>query len=455
MRHIHFIGIGGTGISSIARVLLDKGFVVTGSDRILSPLALDLEIHGAHVFEGHDAANIKGADIVVRSSAVPDSNVEVIAARQAGIPVLKRSDFLGTLLHDHTSIAVAGTHGKTTTTAMTAFCLTAMALDPSYIIGGVSKNLATNAHAGQGPHFVIEADEYDRMFMGLKPEVIILTNVEYDHPDCYPTPAIYLQAFADFIKTLKSEGSIIACADYARTSELIANKPADARAFTYGFSNTADYQAVKIKINAVGSFDYDVTFQKAPLCQVSLQVPGEHNVRNSLAVLAAIHALGLPVDQAAAHLHRFTGTGRRFDVIGETRGITFVDDYAHHPSKITATLSAARSRYPGRRLVALWQPHTYSRTKTLAADFIRSLELADVAVVTEVYPAREPVESFSSAELVAQMTNKEAYFCKTLDDSVVLLEKKLLPGDVLLVLSAGDADTVGKRVLHDLQERKS
>jgi UDP-N-acetylmuramate--alanine ligase len=248
---------------------------------------------------------------------------------------------------------------------------------------------------------------------------------------------------------------IIACADYAHSSELLPNKPADARAFTYGFSDTADYQAVNIKINVVGSFDYDVTFHKAPLCQVSLQVPGEHNVRNSLAVLAAIHALGLPVDQAATHLHRFTGTGRRFDVIGETRGITFVDDYAHHPSKITATLSAARSRYPGRRLVALWQPHTYSRTKTLAADFIRSLELADAVVVTEVYPAREPVESFSSAELVAQMTNKEAYFCKTLDDSVVLLEKKLLPGDVLLVLSAGDADTVGKRVLHDLQERKS
>jgi UDP-N-acetylmuramate--alanine ligase len=455
MTHIHLIGIGGTGISSIARVLLEKGYKVTGSDRVLSPLALDLEIAGARVYEGHDASHIKGANIVVRSSAIPDSNVEVVAARQAGIPVLKRSEFLGTILRDHVGIAIAGSHGKTTTTAMMAFCLNSLAQDPSYIIGGVSKDLSSNAHAGEGKHFVIEADEYDRMFMGLNPEVVLLTNVEYDHPDCYPTPADYLQAFKEFIGTMQPNGLLFACTDFVHTSELISAKPASVRAFTYGLSETADFRAMNCSVNKYGSYDYDMVHQGKVVCKVSLQVPGEHNVRNSLAVLAVIQELGLPVEMAALNMHKFSGTGRRFDIIGEANGVTFVDDYAHHPSKISATLSAAKTRFPGRRLVALWQPHTYTRTKTLAADFIRSLDLADVAVVTEVYPAREPVEDFSSSELVAKMTGKEAYFCKTLDNAVELLEEKLLPGDILLVLSAGDADTVGKRVLHDRKERKS
>jgi UDP-N-acetylmuramate--alanine ligase len=455
MTHIHLIGIGGTGISSIARVLLEKGYTVTGSDRILSPLALDLEIHGARVFEGHDARNIEGANIVVRSSAIPDTNVEVIAARKAGIPVLKRSEFLGTLLNDHTGIAVAGSHGKTTTTALMAYCLNRLNLDPSYIIGGVSKDLEGNAHAGQGSYFVIEADEYDRMFMGLNPEIVLLTNVEYDHPDIYPTPADYQQAFVDFIHTIKRNGLLIACADFANTPALLAAKPATARAFTYGLSETADYRAVQLSVNAGGAYDYVVTFRGTPLCSVSLQVPGEHNVRNSLVVLAALHALQLPVEAAACALSKFTGTGRRFDIVGEVNGITVVDDYAHHPSKIQATLSAARARFPERRLVAVWQPHTYSRTKTLAADFIRSLAAADVAVVTEVYPAREPIEAFSSAELVQKMNNSESYYCKTLDDTVAFLQKKLLPGDVLLVLSAGDADQVCKRILSWLRERES
>jgi UDP-N-acetylmuramate--alanine ligase len=455
MTHIHLIGIGGTGISSIARVLLEKGYTVTGSDRILSPLALDLEIHGARVYEGHDAKNIEGANIVVRSSAIPDTNVEVVAARKAGVPVLKRSEFLGTLLNDHIGIAVAGSHGKTTTTALMAFSLNRLELDPSYIIGGVSKDLVGNAHAGQGKYFVIEADEYDRMFMGLNPEIVILTNVEYDHPDIYPTPADYQQAFVDFIKTIKRNGLLIACADFENTPALLSAKPATVRSFTYGLSESADYRAEQLAVNSAGGYDYSVTFRGEPLCMVSLQVPGEHNVRNSLAVLAALHALNLSIDSAARAFSKFTGTGRRFDILGEVGGITVVDDYAHHPSKIRATLSAACSRFPGRRLVAVWQPHTYSRTKTLAADFIRSLATADVTVVTEVYPAREPVEAFSSAELVKKMANKESYYCKTLDDTVAFLEKKLLPGDVLLVLSAGDADQVCKRILQWLRERES
>ena len=454
MKRIHLIGIGGTGISSIARVLLEKGYTVTGSDRLLSPLALDLEIRGAHVYEGHDPKNITGADVVVRSSAIPDSNVEVIAARQAGIPVLKRSEFLGSLLAGHTGIAVAGSHGKTTTTALLAFSLNRLGLDPSYIIGGVSKDLSGNAHAGKGNYFVVEADEYDRMFLGLHPGVIVLTNVEYDHPDCYPTPADYLQAFVDFIKTLTPNGLLIACADYPRSTALVRSKPESAQAFTYGLSDASDLQAIRVKTNQNGGFDFDVTFLNSPLCHVSLQIPGEHNVRNCLAVLATLHSLDIPVVEAARAMSQFTGIGRRFEVIGEVGGITIIDDYAHHPSKIQATLSAARSRYPGRRLVAVWQPHTYSRTKALATDFINSFANADVTVVTEVYPAREPVEVFSSAELVQKMTGNESYYCKTLDETTVFLEKKLLSGDVLLVLSAGDANQICTRILFALQERQ-
>jgi UDP-N-acetylmuramate--alanine ligase len=284
---------------------------------------------------------------------------------------------------------------------------------------------------------------------------VILTNVEYDHPDCYPTIADYVQAFVDFVKTMKPRGLLIACAEDANTSTLIAAKPASVRICTYGFSESADYRAQELHTNSAGGFDFTVTFHGTPLCQVSLQVPGEHNVRNSLSVLATIHALGLSVETAALNLAHFSGTGRRFDVIGEVDGITIIDDYAHHPSKILATLSAARSRYPGRRLIAVWQPHTYSRTKALAAEFIRSLAKADITIVTEVYPAREPIEAYSSAELVKKMAGKESFYCKTLDDTVTFLEKKLLPGDVLLVLSAGDADQVCKRIFQWLQERKS
>lgn len=454
--HIHLIGIGGTGISSIARVLLEKGYIVTGSDRTLSPLALELSIHGVKVYEGHAAENIAGANLVVRSSAIPDSNVEVIAAHNAGIPVLKRSDFLGDLMQGQVGITVAGSHGKTTTTALMAFTLTRLSLDPSYIIGGVSKDLEGNAHAGKGEYFVIEADEYDRMFLGLKPQVSIITNVEYDHPDCYPTPADYFEAFTDFTRLLPADGVLITSADDANAAKLVNFVQPGVKTFTYGLSDTATFRAINVVANTRGGFDYDMqeTASGEILTHVSLQIPGEHNVRNSLAVLTAVEALGLPVVTAARNLSAFTGTGRRFEVVGEVEGITIIDDYAHHPSKIHATLSAARSRYPGRRLVAVWQPHTYSRTHALADDFIKSLRSADLTLVTEVYAAREPVEAFSSAELVARMTGRPAFYCKTIDDAVATLKSNLTSGDVLIVLSAGDADQICKRILQYLKERK-
>jgi len=456
MKHIHLIGIGGTGISSIARVLLERGYIVTGSDRTLSPLALDLAIHGAHIYEGHDPANIKGADLVVRSSAIPDNNVEVIAAVASGIPVLKRSDFLADLMKDQVAITVAGSHGKTTTTTLMAYTLNRLNLDPSYIIGGVSKDLSNSAHAGKGVYFVIEADEYDRMFLGLRPHIAIVTNVEYDHPDCYPTPALYREAFADFVKLLPEDGMLVVCKDDEHASKLVNSVQPGTHVITYGYSNDADYQAVNVVANTVGGFDFDVIdhLNNTTLTHVSLQIPGTHNARNSIAILAVINELGFPVEKAAANLSKFTGTGRRFDVIGEANGVTIVDDYAHHPSKISATLAAARARYPKRRLVTVWQPHTYSRTRALEADFIHSLRGSDLTLVTEIYAAREPKEDYSSAELVKKMNDKKAIYCKTLEDAVDQLSATLEPGDVLLVLSAGDADQICKRMLKVLQERE-
>ncbi len=490
--HVHFIGIGGSGLSAIARLLLESGYTVSGSDRALSPLAQELLEAGVHVTIGHDPENVRGADLVVRSSAVPDDNVEVQAARAAGIPVLKRAQFLGRLMEDRLGIAVAGTHGKTTTTAMIAWLLVRLGLDPSYIIGGTAKNLdGRNAHAGKGKAFVIEADEYDRMFLGLNPAVIVVTYLEHDHPDCYPTPQAYYQAFGEFVRRLQPGGMLLLSYDNPEARRLAAEAPEDAFALTYGIASEADYIAENLTSNQNGGYDYDAFWhsseaepgprEKIRLAHVSLQVPGVHNVRNSLAALAVVHRFVLDADEAAIlqeaaqALAAFTGTGRRFDIQGEVNGITVIDDYAHHPTEIQATLAAARARYPERRIWAIWQPHTYSRTRALLADFARSFESADRVIVSEVYPAREKAadfDNFSAAQVVAAMPHPAAsterssagatgrlavsgvQFIPTLDAIGTTLLDQLRPGDVLLVLSAGDADQVSARVLSGLRERK-
>jgi len=455
VKHIHFIGIGGTGLSAIARVLLESGYTVSGSDRLLSTLTRDLAAAGAELYSGHDPANITGADLVVRSSAVPDDNLEVQAARAAGIPVLKRSEFLGQILAAKDTIAVAGTHGKTTTTAMTAWVLQRIGQDPSYIIGGVSKNLHNNAHAGRGRLFVIEADEYDRMFLGLQPRFIILTNLEHDHPDCFPTPQEYRQAFAAFIHLLQPGGTLFLCADDPGAAALAGEAPSGAHVQTYGLAPGAAYHAVDLHPIPGGGFSFQVCYRDQMLTQVSLQVPGEHNVRNALAVLAAVHTLGLSLTAAAQALAEFSGTGRRFDVQGDAWGVTVIDDYAHHPTEIRATLTAARSRYPTRRLWAVWQPHTYSRTRTLQTEFIHSFDSADRIIVTEVYAAREKNPGYSAVQLVAQMPAGRTRFAASLDAAVEQLLEQLQPGDVLIVLSAGDADQISARVLSQLIQREA
>jgi UDP-N-acetylmuramate--alanine ligase len=460
MEHVHLIGIGGSGLSAIARVLLERGMMVSGSDRQPSAMTDALQAAGARVFIGHSSDNILGASVVVRSSAVPDDNVEVQSALQAGIPVHKRSEFLGNLLEGYKVIAVAGTHGKTTTTAMLSWSLTVLGQDPSYIIGGVARDLGTNAHAGKGSHFVIEADEYDHMFLGLNPDVAVVTNIEHDHPDCYPTPEDFYHAFSAFVHRLTPQGILLACSDDPGARRLSDEAKLEGyNVRSYGLNHWAsldgpDYAARDLEINPIGGFSFISVRLGDPsrAVRVALRVPGRHNVSNALAVLAVIDCLGLPLDLAAQALGTYSGSGRRFEVRGERHGVVVIDDYAHHPSEIRATLAAARSRYPGRSIWAVWQPHTYSRTRTLLNDFATAFGDAEQVVVTDIYAAREvsPANGFTSRDVVEALKHPRAHYVPGLSLAADFLLARLQPEAVVLVLSAGDADRISELILQKI-----
>jgi UDP-N-acetylmuramate--alanine ligase len=358
-------------------------------------------------------------------------------------------------------IAVAGTHGKTTTTAMIAWILFALGRDPSFIVGSVVNNLRVNARAGQGGAFVIEADEYDRMFLGLKPRLEVITNLEHDHPDCYPRFEDMYSAFESFVNLLPPDGTLIGCGDDENVLSLLSGaRRKGCHVVSYSLQseltiNSPQWmQARNVKRNDQGGFNFvamtNIGDGVAMSVYVSLQVPGEHNVRNALAALAVAATLGLPLPIAAKALEQFRGTARRFEIKGEKKGITVIDDYAHHPTEIKATLAAARARYPKRRIWAVWQPHTYSRTQALFHEFTKAFKDADEVIVTEVYPSREPIQEFSSAEVVSAMPHASVHFIGTLDETSKYLHKHLRSGDVLIVLSAGDADKVSVDVLAGL-----
>jgi UDP-N-acetylmuramate--alanine ligase len=461
MTRVHLIGIGGAGISAIGTLLIESGYQVSGSDQKISPITRKLQDYGARFYQGHRPENVTGADLVVRSSAIPDENVEVQAALSAGIPVLKRAEFLGRFTGNYQTIAVAGTHGKTTTTAMIAWMLTSLGYDPSYIIGSFAINMDKNAHAGQGSIFVLEADEYDYMFLGLNPSLAVVTNVEHDHLDCFPTYQDYFQSFLDFIDKIDIDGVLIACGDDPGCSDLLIETAATNRtALSYGLgslmeASSLDYSGQNLKISNNGCYIFDVYQGSSNLVRVSLQVPGVHNVRNSLAAIVIAHTLEIPLRDAARSLGEFQGTGRRFEIVGEAAGIVVIDDYAHHPSEISATLSAARDRYPNRRIWAAWQPHTYSRTIALLRDFVNALRNADCILVTEVYPAREPVRmDFSASRVVQAMKHGNAYFVPDISQACDFLLTHLSPGDALIVMSAGDGNKISSGVFAELQRQE-
>ncbi|MEE4195565.1 MAG: UDP-N-acetylmuramate--L-alanine ligase [Anaerolineae bacterium] len=450
-QHIHLIGIGGTGLSAIAKVLLEQGHIVSGSDMYRSPLASSIEKAGATVFIGHDAGNIAGAEVVIVSSAIPKTNPELVGAHEAGIPVYKRSAFLKEWLVGQDCLAVAGTHGKTTTTSMLAWTLDALHKDPSYIIGSVAKNLGTNAHAGKGAYFVIEADEYDYMFHGLRPTVAIVTNMQHDHPDCFHTMNIYRQAFIDFTNQIVPGGHLILCADDVEAAGLHKTIRPDIHVHSYGFSKGADYQITSGP--ASNTFDFDITHLGEKFTSLHLEIAGQHNALNATAVLATVHQLGLNIDQSTDALAHFQGSERRFDVLGTFNGVTLIDDYAHHPTEIKATLSAARQSFPEARIWVVWQPHTFSRTITLLEQFISAFHDADIVLITDVYAARESNDSFSGQHLADQIQHSNVHFTPGLDDAVNHLSSHTEPGDVVVVCSAGSAISINQQLSKLLDQK--
>lgn len=456
--HTHFIGISGTGLSAIARVMLERGLPISGCDRQVGVLAAALADAGVPVFAGHNPAHLQNVDQVVRSSAIPDDNPEVRAALAAGMPVYKRADFLGQLLAGYRTLAVAGAHGKTTTTAMLAYVLRELNLDPSFIIGGTSASLGANAFAGAGSDFVIEADEYDYMFLGLSPTLAIITNIEHDHPDCFPTPEDFHHAFEQFADRIVPGGNLVFCADDPGANRLGCALAAQGRqVFAYGLASDQPLAYAAGAIQAGTKRQSFQLFRRGePLGRVNLSVPGVHNVRNALAVLAAIDILELDVDRAAQILAGFSGTGRRFELRGEADGIAIIDDYAHHPTEIRATLQAARQAYPAGRIIAVWQPHTYSRARRLLEAFAHAFTDADRVYITDIYPAREapPADGFSSTQIAAAVQHPSVSHSGSLEQTVSIILDQLQAGDILIVLSAGDATQISAQTLAELENRR-
>ena len=443
--HIHIVGIGGVGLSAIARILLAQGYTLSGSDRSESAYTVALARDGVTIHIGHAAENIAGADALLVTAAVNETHVEVAAARAAGVPVFQRADIIASIMTGKTVIAVAGTHGKTTTTGMIAHILITTGRDPSYIIGGTLSTTGQNGAAGKGDAFVIEADEYANMFHGLRPNIAVLTNVEWDHPDFFPTEGDMLRSFSHFVGLVS--GTLIACADDAgalRLGETIS----DVEKTYYGI----DAPAAQLKASAIqsGTMGYRFTAQdgQTVLGEVQLAIPGRHNVLNALAAIRATMLYGVPFAEAAGALASFSGTGRRFDVRGEIDSVYVIDDYAHHPTAIRATLEAARGRFPGHQVWAVWQPHTYSRTKALWNAYATAFGDADHVLVTPIYAAREqPVDGVDSAWLVRDMPHLDARYVASLDAATELLLADVQAPAVIVIMSAGDAPKIGEHYL--------
>ena len=453
-KHVHLIGIGGAGLSAIARVLLEQGIEVSGSDLHVSPVAEALIRDGAAVFEGHDARNIDGADLVVVSSAVPEDNVEIQAARAARIPVERRPTFLGRMMEGKRGVAVAGTHGKTTTTAMIATILLRAERDPTFIVGGVLAEPNTNARAGGSRLFVIEADEYEQTFLSLKPEIGVITNVEHDHPDCYPTFADCRLAFESFAALVPGSGLLAVCADdpVARAigQDNVGRKPVR----FFGLGEGAEWRAEETRPNFAGGIDFLAVRDAETLGLVRLRVPGAHNASNAMAALVVTDFLGVPFGMAREALTSFRGVARRFEVKGQARGVLVIDDYAHHPTEIQATLRAAKERFPERRIWAVWQPHTYSRTRQLLTEFAASFDDADRVMVLPIYPARETdALGVSAQEVVETMSHPGVEVVDSLEEAVDRLVGEVRPEDVVLTLGAGDVNMVGEQLLTRLEGR--
>jgi len=447
---VHLVGIGGAGISAIARVLLERGVTITGSDRERSEYAKALEEVGVKVWYGHAAEQVHGADMVVASSAIPEANAELQEALTLGVPVFRRPAYLRQLLKEQRTIAVAGTHGKTTTSGMVAWILSDAGRAPGFIVGGMLPNFGTNAHAGSGRDFVIEADEYKETFLALNPSIGLVTNVEHDHPDCYPTYEDCVRSFQAFVDLVKDV--VVVCADSPGGAGLRIRL---AERVTYGLESKADWTLTGVQAVAGDGMQAVVLQDGEQRGRMRLALNGRHNVLNALGAVAVAYRLGVPVQKSLSALETYQGVARRFQILGSAQDVVIVDDYAHHPTEIRATLSSARERYPESGIWAVFQPHTYSRTRTLLAELRTSFGDADHVLVTDIFAAREQPDGTTTGAAVADaLDHHDAVYTPGLPDALEMLKARVQSGDVVITLSAGDANHIGIDYLAWLQAQK-
>jgi len=449
VRHIHFVGIGGAGMSGIAEVLANLGYQVSGSDLAENAATRRLKDLGAKVALSHAAQNINGADAVVVSSAVRADNPEVMAARAQRVPVVPRALMLAELMRLKQGVAIAGTHGKTTTTSLVASVLAEGGLDPTFVIGGRLNAAGSNARLGQGDYIVVEADESDASFLHLQPVVAVVTNIDADHMETYQHDFARLkQAFVSFLQNLPFYGSAILCADDANVREILplVSKPV----VTYGFAAAAMVRAEKLA-HAAGTMRFAVLREKRPALTATLNLPGEHNVQNALAAIAVGTELGVPDAAILKALAEFRGVGRRFQRYGEVPlagggSFTLIDDYGHHPAEMAATLAAARGAFAGRRILLAFQPHRYTRTRDLFEDFVRVLSTADAVVLAEVYAAGEPAivaaDGRSLARAVRVAGKVEPVFVEDIGQLAAAILRVARSGDVVVTMGAGSIANV-------------
>lgn len=438
VKKVHFVGIGGIGMSGIAELLLNLGFEVSGSDINESPIVEKLIRLGADVQMGHSTLNLKDADVLVYSSAVQKDNPEIQSALERNIPVIRRAEMLGELIAvKETSIGVGGTHGKTTTSSMIGTILSEGNLDPTLVVGGLVKTIDSNAKLGAGNIIVVEADEFDRSFLALRPTISVITNIELEHTDCYDDINDLQQAFIQFANAAPFYGAVIACADSPALMEIVSEikRPI----ITYGLSEEADVQAKNICYKESQTV-YTLKEQDQENGTIKLNVPGEHNVVNSLAAIALGKEMGLKIDTIANGLEAYHGVRRRFEIKGVCNDIMVVDDYAHHPTEVKATLQAAKAGWE-RRIVAVFQPHLFTRTKEFYKEFAEAFKASDILIVTEIYPAREKPIAGVSGAMVSNAARKagleHVHYIPNLDELAGHLDKIVLPGDMVITIGAG------------------
>ncbi len=451
-KKLHFIGIGGNGMSGIAELLINYGYVITGSDLVKTPVTEKLEKMGATIKYNHNASNVKNVDVVVKSSAINDTNIEVQNAKTRNIPVIRRAEMLSELMRMKQGFCVAGTHGKTTTTSMLGMVLTEAGFQPTLIIGGIVKNFDTNAILGKSEYIVVEADEYDRSFLTLTPIVAGITNIEEEHTDCYETTEQLENAFLQYANSVPFFGLIVACLDDTRVRKLLPHF--EKRMCTYGIYSKADVRAENIKFSNFNS-QYELIYKSEKLGTIELNQPGEHNVLNSL--LAATVALeqDIPFIDIRNGLKKFKGVYRRLEKKGSINDILIYDDYAHHPTEIKATISAIRS-CSARRLITVFQPHLYSRTKIFYKQFARALSLSDQVVLADIYPAREePIKGVNGKLIASELQDnnfKNVKFIKKMSNIQKYLFNIVKSGDFVVTMGAGDIFKTGEQLLDLLQK---